>query len=164
MPSTLGILYPASHDLGWFQLFWKGQSSASVFFRACHISPVQIGSHVPLLLRRWKRPSAEAAACHVAASCGQTILPMVGKLSMSLHGFLWVLPCCSTGHHVSCFSIMVTEVCFTPGCHSSLSCSSVPQIQSSDCEPNCVLKRVGYHCPRKNVFCPMQEKLTWNQK
>lgn len=89
---------------------------------------------------------------------------VAGKLGISLHGFLWVPPCRPAGHHFSCFSIILTEVCFTPRCHFSLSYNFVPQIQTLDCEPNCALKSVGYHCPQKDVFCSAEEKLTWKEK
>lgn len=161
MPSTLGIFSQASHDLGWFHIFWKGQLSQFIFSGAYDVSPSQKGSHIPLLLRRGKRPSAGRAACHVTASCVQRTLPMARKLGISLHGFLWAPP---AGHHLSCFSITVAEVCFTPSCHFSLSYNSVPQIHTLDREPNCILKSVGYCCLQKNVFYSAQEKLTWKQK
>lgn len=87
MPLALWILSPASHGLGWFQIFLKRTSQLSqfLFFGAHDISPVQIGCHILLLLRRWKRPFAGGPACCATASCVQTILSMVEKLGTTLH-------------------------------------------------------------------------------
>lgn len=68
-----------------FRFFWKGQLSQFLFFGVCNISPVQIGCHIPFLLRWWKRPSAGGPACCATASCVQTILAVAEKLSIPLH-------------------------------------------------------------------------------
>lgn len=143
---ALGILSPALHGLGWFQIFLKET-----------VIPISF------LWSLWHFTSPNRLPHSVASMEVEKIFCWRA----------WLLCCCSLcandtargreaghpppshGHHVSCFPTIIREVCFTLLFHFSLSFYFVPQIQTLDCETNCALRSVGYH---RRMFCPGKVK------
>lgn len=151
MPLALGVLSPGSHGLGWLQIFLKGTVIPISFLWSSDISPVQIGCHIPRLLRRWKRPFAGGPACCATASWVQTALPMAVKLGIPLHP-MGTMSLASLSSLERSASLSSSTSLFPLILWHKFRLWTVRQT---------AFRGVGYRCPQKNVL--PKKSSDWNR-